>query len=143
MPLRSVCRQAGDEWSTFILKHSNVLGNQSHIEKSWIIEYSTIVHVVYHEEVILFIKRLQKPTQAKVLKSIELVEKYGEQLGMPHVKKITPLLYELRIRGNQEVRIFFSREDKEAVLIHGFIKKTQKTPQKEIKTAEKRKRSLT
>ncbi len=64
--------------------------------------------IFYHEEVKTFIKKLQKPTQSKILRSIELLEYYGQNLGMPHAKKATNLLYELRIRGTQEVRIFYT-----------------------------------
>lgn len=96
------------------------------------------MQVVYHDEVKSFVKKLQKPTRSKVLRGIELIEQYGQNLGMPHAKKITKLLYELRIRGREEVRIFYAVEGNSAFLIHGFVKKTQKTPQREIETAEKR-----
>lgn len=101
------------------------------------------MEIVYHEKVKAFIKKLQKHTQSKVLRSIELLEQYGQDLEMPHVKKITIILYELRIHGQQEVRIFFVRHVEKAILIHGFVKKTPKTPEREINTAEKRFRVLT
>lgn len=53
-----------------------------------------------------FIEFLEKPTIAKVLRTIDLLEDFGPQLGMPHSKKIEDGLFELRIRGKQEVRIF-------------------------------------
>jgi len=62
---------------------------------------------------------------------------------MPHVKKVSRLLYELRVRGEQEVRIFFTIQDEKVFFIHGFIKKTQKTPRWEIEIAEKRLPPLT
>lgn len=99
--------------------------------------------LVYHNEVKPFIKKLQKPTQSKVLRSIELLEQYGHDLGMPHVKKVTIAIYELRICGQQEIRIFYVRQEHKAILLHGFIKKTQLTPQREIETAEKRFKALT
>jgi phage-related protein len=96
------------------------------------------MQVFYHDEVKIFIKQLQKPTQSKTVRSIELVEHYGHFLGMPHVKKITRELFELRIRGRQEVRIFFVIQNNGALLLHGFVKKSQKTPGREIETAIKR-----
>lgn len=101
------------------------------------------MQLVYHDEVKIFIKKLQKPTQSKVLRGIELIEQYGKNLGMPHAKKITSLFYELRIRGSQEVRIFFVFQKDKVFLTHGFIKKTQKTPRREIEVAEKRFQLLT
>jgi len=54
---------------------------------------------------------------------------------MPYSKQILRKLYELRIRGQQEVRIFYCFHQGQAVILHSFIKKTQKTPRKEIKIA--------
>src|SRR3972149_552439 len=96
------------------------------------------MNVLYQSEVIEFIGKLEKPTQAKILRSIELIEQYGRNLGMPHVRKVTTRLYELRIRGRQEIRIFYFFHKENAFLVHGIIKKTQKIPKREVETAMKR-----
>lgn len=96
------------------------------------------MQIEYHIEVGNFIHHLPKQAQAKIIRVITLLEKYGQHLTMPHVKKITPNLYELRSRGKPEVRLFFTFTGHRAYLLHGFIKKTQKTPTKEIKTAQNR-----
>lgn len=101
------------------------------------------MQLLYHDDVKVFIKKLQKPAQSKVLRGIELIEQYGRNLSMPHGKKITNLLYELRIRGTQEVRILYVLQGETAILIHGFVKKTQKIPRREIETAERRFHLLT
>jgi len=85
-----------------------------------------------------FIKSLQKPTIAKVLRTIDLLEQFGEKLGPPHTKKITICLFELRIPGRQEIRIFYTFHKSQIFLLHGFVKKSQKTPQKEIRIALQR-----
>ena len=82
-----------------------------------------------------FIKSLQKPTIAKVLRIIDLLEKFGQKLGPPHTKKISSRLFELRIPGKQEVRIFYTFHKSQIFLLQGFVKKSQKIPQKEIKIA--------
>lgn len=82
-----------------------------------------------------FIEGLEKQTIAKVLRTIDLLEKFGERLGPPHTKKISARLFELRVRGLQEVRLFYTFHKPQIFLLHGFIKKSQKTPQKEIQTA--------
>jgi len=82
-----------------------------------------------------FIESLEKPTIAKVLRIIDLLEKFGQKLGMPHTKKISTHLFELRISGKQEIRIFYSFHKSQILLLHGFVKKSQKIPQKEIKIA--------
>ena len=56
---------------------------------------------------------------------------------MPHSKKITGDLFELRIRGRQEIRILYTFYRSQIILLHGFIKKTPKIPPKELKIAAK------
>jgi len=80
-----------------------------------------------------FIKSLQKPTIAKVLRTIDLLERFGQKLGPPHIKKISARLFEFRVSGKQEVRIFYSFHKSQIFLLHGFVKKSQKIPSKEIK----------
>ena len=89
-----------------------------------------------------FIFKLQKPAKSKITRYLELLEDYGFNLKMPYSKRITANLYELRIRGQQEVRIFYTVKTDTAYLLHGFIKKTNKTPVKEIKTALNRLNNL-
>jgi len=82
-----------------------------------------------------FIGGLEKATIAKVLRSIDLLEKFGCNLQMPHSKKIKNNLFELRIRGQQEVRIFYTLRQTQIILLHGFIKKSQKISKKDIDLA--------
>ena len=82
-----------------------------------------------------FIGNLQKPTIAKVLRTIDLLEKFGQNLKLPHSKKILARLFELRIRGAQEVRIFYTFHKSQIFLLHGFVKKSPRIPKKEIRIA--------
>ena len=90
-----------------------------------------------------FIKTLSPSTIAKIMHTIDLLEQYGSFLNMPHSKKVANNLYELRIRGKQEIRIFYVFKEKDIYLLHAFQKKGQKTPSKELKTALSRMRLLT
>lgn len=85
-----------------------------------------------------FIKTLEHSTIAKVTHAIDLLEKHGPFLGMPHSKKLTSELYELRIKGKQEIRIIYVFIKKDIYLLHAFKKQTQKTPSKELNIAIKR-----
>jgi phage-related protein len=85
-----------------------------------------------------FILDLTQVTQAKTQHSLDLLEKFGNQLRMPHVRKLESPLFELRIRGKQEIRILFVYLKNSCYLLHGFIKKTQHTPKKEMNTALER-----
>lgn len=85
-----------------------------------------------------FIKSLSPSTISKVVHGIDLLEKFGPYVGMPHSKRITKQIYELRIRGKEEVRILYAFLKSTIYLLHGFKKKRQKTPRREIETAQKR-----
>mgnify|MGYP000663425715 CR=1 FL=1 len=50
-------------------------------------------------------------------------------------KKIKDKLFELRILGKIEVRIFYMFNKSKIILLHGFIKKSQKIPKKELRYA--------
>lgn len=79
----------------------------------------------------------------KCLRLVDLLKMFGNRLKMPYSKKIATNLYELRVRGQQEVRILYCFHKDRAVIVHHFIKKSQKTPRKEIKLALNRILSLT
>ena len=89
-----------------------------------------------------FIKLLEEETVAKVLRAIDLLELFGHNLKLPHSRRIKKNLFELRTRGNQEIRIFYMFRNSEIVLLHGFIKKSQKIPRKEISNAIQKMKTL-
>lgn len=68
------------------------------------------------------------------------VQEYGLQAIIPHVKKLTGTpLWEIRILGGDNVRILFVTQlERQILLLHAFVKKTNKTPAKEIAKALKR-----
>ena len=96
-----------------------------------------------HSELESFVKQLgekaetSKPDRIlykQIRAYIKVVEGAGTRDGMPHVKFIGGDLWELR-PGN--VRIFFSVEGNKIVLLSHFIKKTNKTPRREIDKANR------
>lgn len=88
-----------------------------------------------------FIAALPPKHKAKALWEIELLSLHGTSLKMPYVESIKGDRYkglmELRVQqGNDVSRIFyFLPVGNKFILLHGFVKKTQKTPQKELETA--------
>jgi phage-related protein len=76
-------------------------------------------------------------------KDIQKVE-FGWPIGMPYCRALGLGLWEVRsdLSGGRIGRVIFSILDGEMVLLHAFIKKSQKTPQKEIDLALKRKREV-
>jgi len=78
--------------------------------------------------------------QDKIFKVVEIIETY-ERIPTTYLKAITGTdgLFEARIRlGSSIWRVsFFFDQGKLVILLNGFIKKTQKTPKKEIDKAVK------
>ena len=70
---------------------------------------------------------------------IKLVQ-FRWPLGMPLVRKIESDLWEVRIHlsAGRIARVFFSVHDSEMALLHGLIKKTQKTPVSDLNLARSR-----
>lgn len=81
---------------------------------------------------------MEPGTIAKIAHAIDLLGKHGSLLAMPHAKKVTNQLHELRIRGKQEIRILDAFSSRKIYLLHGFKKKQDKIPPKELHTAEVR-----
>lgn len=84
-----------------------------------------------------FINSLEKKAQDKIVRTLELLVEFGIRIGLPHAKKLTGTpLWELRILGSDNLRIFYIAQAKTCfLLLHGFKKKTIKTERKEIKVA--------
>ncbi len=71
---------------------------------------------------------------------------FGWPIGMPLTKSLGDGLWEVRISLGETrriARIFFGLDGNKMILLHGIIKKTQKTPKNEIDTARKRWKSYT
>jgi len=85
-----------------------------------------------------FSESLNSETTAKITRFVEILEQRGPFLHMPFSKKITAKIHELRIRGKQEIRIFYTFKTNNIYILHVFQKKTQKTPNREIDIAKKR-----
>jgi len=94
--------------------------------------------VLKMEEFKKFINKLDGDSKARMTRDIDFLKENGLRLKMPFAKKIGNKLWELRTSGKQKVRIIYSIEGNQIYLIHWFIKKTQKIPIKELKTAIKR-----
>ena len=68
---------------------------------------------------------------------------YGWPLGMPAVRKMDQGLWEVRCRLDKRIaRILFTVKNDRLVLLHGFIKKSRKTPRADLQLAKDRKARL-
>lgn len=69
----------------------------------------------------------------KIFSYVKALEEFGTRIGNPVVKHIDSNLWELRPLNNRI--FFFYWKDNKFVFLHYYIKKSQKTPKKEIKKA--------
>ena len=91
-----------------------------------------------------FLDTLESVTQSKLLRILHNITEYGLQSVIPHIKKLpgTPF-WEIRVLGKDNVRIIYVIPFQLQILVlHGFVKKSQKTPLKELETASKRYREF-
>ena len=85
-----------------------------------------------------FLLSLDMKMKAKMVGLLELLEEYGNQLRQPYSKHLDDGIFEIRCKvGSNITRVlyFFYYEGK-IILTNGFVKKTQKTPPEQIKTAK-------
>jgi phage-related protein len=90
------------------------------------------------EPVRRWLKSLPVSHKKAIGEDIKTVQ-FGWPMGMPLVEKLSPYLWEVRTKVPDGIaRVMFTVDGQLMVLLHGFIKKTQKIPQKEIATARTR-----
>jgi phage-related protein len=77
---------------------------------------------------------------ARFLRYAERMEMFGPDLGMPHTRAMGGGLFELRIKAAEGIaRVFYCTVvDRRIVFLHQFVKKTEKTPRKELDIARQR-----
>lgn len=82
-----------------------------------------------------FIDEQGSAVKGKYIGMIDLLVEYGPFLSSKYTKKIKNKLYELRITGKEQIRIFYTVRQNDIFLLHAFKKKTQKAPDREIEIA--------
>ena len=73
------------------------------------------------------------------------MEEFGPDLGMPHTRAMGGGLFELRIKAAEGIaRVFYCTAiDRRIVVLHHFVKKSEKTPPKELEIARRRLKEVT
>lgn len=89
--------------------------------------------------VIEFLDSLEPKLKAKTLRTIDLLECNGTELGAPFTKSLGGGLFELRTKQSSNItRIFyFFFVERRIILTNGFVKKTMKIPKSELLLAKK------
>jgi phage-related protein len=109
---------------------------------------SLILQVVFYqsennkEPVREWLKSLSQSEKKLIGEAIKTVQ-FSYPVGMPLVRKMSPDLWEVRINLSDKIaRVLFTIKNQKMILLHGFIKKSQKTPNKELAIAEIRLKNL-
>ena len=86
-----------------------------------------------------FLLSLDTKMRAKMVNTISILQDNGYELREPYSKYLSEGIFELRARVGSDITrvLYFFYVDSRIVLTNGFIKKTNKTPIKEIEKAKK------
>ena len=81
---------------------------------------------------------------ANLIHVMEMIEELGPNIGMPHTAYVEKGLFEIRAKDKEGIgrSLFCLALDNEIVILHSFIKKSQKIPKKELEKARKRKKEI-
>ena len=82
---------------------------------------------------------------ARFIRYAERMEVHGPDLGMPHTRAMGSGLFELRIKSAEGIaRVFYCTVvERRIVFLHQFVKKTDKTPARELRIAQNRMKDVT
>lgn len=81
---------------------------------------------------------------ARFVRYGERMETYGPDLGMPHTRSMGDGLFELRLKAAEGIaRVFYCTVvGRRIVVLHQFVKKSEKTPKRELKVARNRMKEI-
>jgi phage-related protein len=104
---------------------------------TWKIEY-------YSEAVQREILTLPAGLLARYIHLTDRMIDFGPNLGMPHTRSMGKGLFELRLKSAEGIArvLFFARTSQRIVMLHQFVKKSEKTPPKELNIARRRMKEM-
>ena len=103
------------------------------MKKRWIVTF-------YSKDVKQEIEKLPKGILVKYARLTTMMEIYGPYIGMPHTKHLGKGLIEMRLKAVEGIgRVFYTSLNKnEIIVLHSIMKKTEKTPRKDLDIAYKK-----
>jgi|ERR1035438_9891491 phage-related protein len=91
------------------------------------------------------VEALPEDMRARLARIAKLIEEKGlERVGEPHVKHLEGPLWEMRLKGRSGISraLYVTAVGRRVVIVRVFVKKTEKTPRREIELALSRARSI-
>jgi phage-related protein len=100
---------------------------------AWNIEY-------YNDKVAKIILKMPSGLLARYIHITDMMLVFGPNLGMPHTQSMGEKLFEIRLKSKEGIsRIFYcTKTGERIIMLHMFIKKSEKTPEKELRVARDR-----
>ena len=95
------------------------------------------MEVIYLPRVKRTLERLDDVLVERVARSVDFLEKYGNLIEMPISKPLDKGLFELRITGNNHIRIFYCFHKNAIYLVHSITKKQKAISQRDMLLARK------
>lgn len=94
----------------------------------------------YSDDVQQAILKWPPGLQARYIHLSERMLAFGPDLGMPHTRAMGKGLFELRLKSKEGIgRVFFCVQTaRRIVMLHAFVKKSAKTPSRQLKVARQR-----
>ncbi len=87
------------------------------------------------------IEALPGDMRGRLARIVDMIEQHGLQnVGMPYVRHLADKLWEIRVKGRGGISrvLYMTATGRRVILLRAFVKKTQKTPRKEIELALRR-----
>ena len=88
---------------------------------------------------------LPEGIQARLIHILEMIEQVGlEQVHEPHIKHLEDKLWEIRAKAPDGIgrAVYITASGRRLVILHAFVKKTQKTPKQALEIARQRAREV-
>ncbi|MCC6328809.1 MAG: type II toxin-antitoxin system RelE/ParE family toxin [Acidobacteria bacterium] len=94
----------------------------------------------FHPRILTEIETWPKDVLVEYARLVELLNEYGPFLRLPYSRAMGEGLFELRPRGRSGIgrALYCFVSGKRVVIVHAFIKKSQQTPERDLKLARKR-----
>ena len=98
----------------------------------------------YNDKVEVQTLNLPSGILANFLHIAEMIEELGPNLGRPYVGTLGARLFEIRAKGREGIgrSIYCTVKGREVIILHSFVKKSQKTPKKDLDLARKRMKDI-
>jgi phage-related protein len=94
----------------------------------------------FNDKIAKVILKMPAGLLARYIHITDMMLTFGPNLGMPHTRSMGEKLFEIRLKSKEGIsRVFYcAKTEQRIIMLHMFIKKSEKTPEKELRIARER-----